>query len=221
MRPATKTESTTMMRMPYKPEPTPPKTTSPIMRLMSTIMPPRGVSESCMVLTAPQLGGMMVLINHHAAQRGERVVHGVDRAATGGGGDGGEQRGLGYAETYLLALHVAGRRSGATGLRGTVNEQMRMRLSPVDRGESGGKQDEHGRQHGPAMARRAGEPAQSISEPGRNHKDQEHLEQVRERRGVLEGVGAVGVEESAAIRAQHLDDFLRSHGSLRNGLRLG
>ena len=56
-----KTESTTMMIMPYKPEPTPPKTTSPIIRLMSTIMPPSGVSESCMVLTAPQLASVVMV----------------------------------------------------------------------------------------------------------------------------------------------------------------
>jgi len=46
--------------------------------------------------------------HHHAAQWRERVMHGVDRAATASGGDGGEQRGLGYAEAHLLALHVAG-----------------------------------------------------------------------------------------------------------------
>jgi len=56
-----KTESTTMINMPYMPEPTPPKTTSPIMRLMSTIMPPSGVSESCMVLTAPQLASVVMV----------------------------------------------------------------------------------------------------------------------------------------------------------------
>ena len=33
------------------------------------------------------------------------------------------------------------------------------------------------------------------------------------------GVGAVGVEESAAVGAQHLDGFLRSYRTLRDGLR--
>ena len=50
-----------MLKLNRKPEPTPPKTTSPIMMLMSATMPPSGVSESCMVLTAPQLASVVMV----------------------------------------------------------------------------------------------------------------------------------------------------------------
>ena len=46
---------------------------------------------------------------HQAAERREAVVHGVDRAARGVGGDGREERRVGDAEADLLALHVAER----------------------------------------------------------------------------------------------------------------
>ncbi len=39
-------------------------------------------------------------------------------------------------------------------------------------------------------------------------KDQNHLKKVAERRGILKWMRAVGVEKSAAIRAQLLDRFL-------------
>ena len=41
--------------IPYIPEPTPPKTTSLSIMLIIGTMPPSGVNESCMLLTAPQL----------------------------------------------------------------------------------------------------------------------------------------------------------------------
>ena len=43
----------------------------------------------------------------HAAERGERVVHGVDGAAGGRGGDDRKQRRGDDAEADLLAFHVA------------------------------------------------------------------------------------------------------------------
>ena len=54
---------------------------------------------------------------NQAAERREAVVHAVDGAATGVGGDGGEQRGVGDAEADFLAFHVAaGLRGGRRGL---------------------------------------------------------------------------------------------------------
>ncbi len=44
---------------------------------------------------------------HHAGERHEAVMHGVDAAAGGVGGDRREQRRVGDAETNLLAFHVA------------------------------------------------------------------------------------------------------------------
>ena len=47
----------------------------------------------------------------------------------------------------------------------------------------------------------------------------EHLDQVGQRRRILERMRAVGVEEAAAVGAEFLDDLLRGHRALRDGLR--
>src|SRR6202047_374780 len=60
---------------------------------------------------------------NHAAERGERIMHGVDGAAGGRRGDDGEQRRGHDAEADFLAFHVAAgqpeclQRGGAVGLR--------------------------------------------------------------------------------------------------------
>ena len=43
------------------PAPTPPKITSPSMMLTSGTMPPSGVNESCILLTAPQLASVVTV----------------------------------------------------------------------------------------------------------------------------------------------------------------
>ena len=61
--PAMNTAISAKTSMPYRPEPTPPNTTSP--SWISTIgtMPPSGVSESCIALTAPQLAAVVMVAN--------------------------------------------------------------------------------------------------------------------------------------------------------------
>jgi len=44
------------------------------------------------------------------------------------------------------------------------------------------------------------------------------MQQIAQRCWILERVRAVGVKESAAIRAKHLDDFLRGYRPLRDHL---
>ena len=105
-------------------------------------------------------------------------MNAVDGAATGVGGDGGEQGALGNAVADLLALHVASGRGEGAGLLGAVDQRMRLRLGPVDGGESGCEEYKHGRQDCPAVARRAGHAAKSVSESGGNNEDGENLEKV-------------------------------------------
>ena len=50
---------------------------------------------------------------HETAERGERIVHRIDRAAGRVGCDRGEKRGIENAEADFLALHVAVSRSHA------------------------------------------------------------------------------------------------------------
>src|SRR5215471_20054729 len=53
IRPPMNTVTIARMRMPYRPAPTPPGTTSPIIMLKSAIPPPNGVNESWNEFTAP------------------------------------------------------------------------------------------------------------------------------------------------------------------------
>src|SRR5215469_9131647 len=53
IRPPTNTVMIARIKMPYRPEPTPPGTTSPIIMLNSTTPPPNGVNESWNEFTAP------------------------------------------------------------------------------------------------------------------------------------------------------------------------
>ena len=98
---------------------------------------------------------------------------------------------------------------------------MRLRLSPVADGKADRKKHVHGCKHGPAVPARAGHAAQGVRQACANHEDRQDLHEVRQGCRVLKGVGTVGVEETAAVGAQHFDRFLRCHGALPDGLRLG
>ena len=52
----------------------------------------------------------------------------------------------------------------------------------------------------------------------RYREDGQHLDEVGERGGVLERMRAIGIEEAAAIGAEHLDGFLRGHRIQRERL---
>ena len=112
---------------------------------------------------------------NHAAERSEAVVHAVDRAATGVGGDGGEERALGDAVADFLALHVAAGRSCSARLRGAVNHVVRMRLGPVANREAGRKKYVHRCEDCPSVAGRAGHAAQRVSQACANDEDREDL----------------------------------------------
>ena len=64
---------------------------------------------------------------------------------------------------------------------------------------------EHRGEHRPALARVAHHAAERVAERRRDQQDREHLEEVRERRRVLERMRGVHVEEAAAVRAELLD----------------
>ena len=70
---------------------------------------------------------------NHAAERREGVVPGVDGAAAGVGGDGGEERGIGDAEADFLAFHVAARLQRADLLVDAVQERIAAATRPSKR----------------------------------------------------------------------------------------
>ena len=68
------------------------------------------------------------------------------------------------------------------------------------------------------MALRSGHAAERVGQARGDGENGKHLQIIAERGGILEGMGAVGIEETAAIGAQHLDGFLRRDRALRDGL---
>ena len=76
----------------------------------------------------------------------------------------------------------------------------------------------HRRQHRPALAGVADHAAEGEGQRGRDQEDRQHLDEVGERRRVLVGMRRVGVEEAAAVGAEHLDRFLRGDRAHRQGL---
>ena len=139
----------------------------------------------------------------HAAERGEGIMHGVDRAAGGGRRDDGEERGGDDAEADLLAFHVAAGEAERVHRGGAVG------LGPVADDDAGDEQDAHHGEDRPALALIADHAAEDVGQRRPDREDRDHLDEVRQRGRVLEGVRGIGVEEAAAIGAEHLDGDLR------------
>ena len=150
-------------------------------------------------------------------------MHAVDSTTARRRGDHRKQAAGVDAKARLLALHIAaclqaagrlvhaqGAEQGVAGLLGRCDGDHRKR-----------KQNGHGRQHGPALALVAHLDAKGKAQRRRNQEDGQHLQEVAEGCRVLKRVGRVGIEEAAAIGAQHLDGFLRGHRAHGQGLLLG
>ena len=142
----------------------------------------------------------------------KHVVHRVDRAAGGGRGDHGEQRGGGDAEAHLLALHVA---AGETE-RGQGRVAARFR--PVGHDDAGKEQHAHGGEDRPALALVADHAAEHLVSAAPIAKIEIICTKFDERGRVLERMRRVGVEEAAAVGAEHLDRDLRGDRPERDGL---
>ena len=157
------------------------------------------------------------LAEHHvdqdgaAAGGGERVVGGVDRARGGAGREDAEHRRRPRAELRLLALHRAAGQPG--GLRVATG------LGPRRDGQRRTDHHRHGAEDRQALLAAAQHRPDRAGQADRDDEDQEHLEQVAERVGVLEGVRRVGVEEAAAVGAELLDGLLAGDGTAGDDLR--
>ena len=139
----------------------------------------------------------------------------VDRAAGGIRGHRGKEGGIKDAEAHFLAFHIA------AGLIDPQGRQPRVAVGlrpPADQ-HPHQEEQKHGGPHRPAVFLVPHHAAQVIGQAGGNQEDGEHLEEIRQRRRVLKGMGGIGVEEAAAVGAQHLDGHLGGHGAL--GDRLG
>ena len=156
---------------------------------------------------------------HEPAERRVGVVHRVDRAV--------EAAVVAVAHSAELAmpkrtslpsmLPPAGAR-WPCGRRPASTQRCGRSARPVTQTTSSGDEDHrHGRQHRPALARVADHVAERVAERGRDQQDRQQLQEVRQRRRVLERMGRVDVEEAAAVGAELLDGDLRggrAHGSI-------
>ena len=77
---------------------------------------------------------------------------------------------------------------------------------------------DHRRPHRPAVPLVFHHAAEVIGQPAADGEDREHLDEVRERRGIFERMRGVGVRVTAAVGAEHFDRDLRGHRALHDGL---
>ena len=127
---------------------------------------------------------------------------------------GGEERGIENAEADFLAFHVAVGRGDAELLMNRIAR----RLRPPAEQHAADKQDDHRRPNRPAVLLVLDHPAEVISQAAADREDRQHLDEIRERRRVLERMRGVGVHVTAAVGAEHLDRDLRRHRPLHDVL---
>ena len=92
-------------------------------------------------------------------------------------------------------------------------------LSPDCGRGAGQKQNRHHGEQRPSLAAIADHLAEGVRQGRADREDREHLEQIRQRRRILVRMRRVGVDETAAVGAELLDDFLRRDRSLGDHLR--
>ena len=137
-----------------------------------------------------------------AADAGQRLKGGVDRAGRGRGRDRGPQRRPGGAEADLLALEVGADDTGGV-LRGRD-----VGLGQVDDRDRDREEHEHRAEDRPALPAVADHAAVGERQRGRDGQHRQHLDEVRQPVRVLERERRVDVEEAAAVGAEFLDDLL-------------
>src|SRR6266508_3876105 len=146
----------------------------------------------------------------HPAQRREAVVHGVDRPVRRTSGGRGPQPGRGRPEADLLALHPAARMGRGVGLGHAQGVHARVAVRLEEHGRQRHAEPDHGHdgEDRPPLPAIANHPSEREGQGERDDQDAPGLDEVVERRGVLERVRRVHVEEPAAVGAQLLDGDL-------------
>ena len=140
--------------------PTPPNTTSP--SCISTIgtMPPSGVKESCIALTAPHEAAVVMAANRPEASMPKRTSL------------------PSMLPPACIALAAWSTPSGA-------EQRIAGLLGRDDHDHGHDEHHRHGRQHGPALAHVADHAAEGEAQRGRDQEDRQHLDEVGQRRRVL------------------------------------
>ncbi len=178
------TATMTNASMPYRPEPTPPNTTSPICISAIGTSPPSGVNESCIEFTEP-FDAAVVAVAHSAEPTGPK-------------------------RTSLPSMFPPACVAEGALVDAELGQQRVAALLAGDVEDGEGHQDhDHRGEDRPPLAAVAHHLAERQAQGARDQQDRDHLEEVRKRRRVLERVRRVDVEEPAAVRAELLDRDLR------------
>ena len=149
-----------------------------------------------------------------ASDRGEAVMHRIDRAARCGRGHGREQRRGSRAEPHFLALHIA--HGGIDAQR--MMDRVASAFGDVGGADAGGEDDHHRGEDRPALPGIPDRLAERVRQARAEREDRQHLDHIRDVARVFERVRGVGVKETAAVGAKHLDRHLRSDRTQRNDL---
>ena len=130
-------------------------------------------------------------------------MHGIDRAAGGGGGDHREQTAGENTEATLFTFHIQ-------AAVGTQRQQMRIAagLRPHHHGDAEDKDQRHCPQDGASLTPIAYHLAEGEAQRRRDQEDRQHLHEIGQRGRVFKRMGGVGIEETAAVSAQQLNRFL-------------
>src|SRR5258705_8404303 len=91
-------------------------------------------------------------------------------------------------------------------------------------GEHGGsradyEKDRHHCEEGPSLAAITDHLAEGVSQSRADRKNREQLEEVGQRSWIFVRMRRVGIEKSAAISTEFLNNFLRRYRTLRDRLR--
>ncbi|MNL24772.1 hypothetical protein D3C87_1462210 [compost metagenome] len=132
-------------------------------------------------------------------------MHGVDRTAGGSGGDDRKERRECHAEASFLAFHVA------SGKAEAVHQRISGRFRPIGHCNTGDEQNTHGSKDCPALTGVADHTAEDVGEGSTDREDRHHLDHVGDGIRVFERMRGIGIEETAAIGAEHLDRQLRRY----------
>ncbi len=96
-----------------------------------------------------------------------------------------------------------------------------MQLCVFGNGKEAHKQQRHRCQNRPTLTGVADHAPEGVTKPGGDQQDRQHRQKIGQRRGVLERMRRVGIEEPAAVGAELLDRLLGRDRAHRDDLLTG
>ena len=105
----------------------------------------------------------------------------------------------GNAETGFFALHIA------AGKAERIERVVAVRFGGIAGDHATDEEHAHDGQNRPALTLVANHAAEYVGQRRAEREDRDHLDEIRQRGRVLKWMRGIGVEEAAAIGAEHFD----------------